>query len=141
MIAAGTSTEEIFERMTGEQPWMVVVPDLGEFFQTVYSPPAKSMKLDKVMEMLCDKGYLHNIYFFSAMSADQRSALTAYPLFQILLREKHGVHLGGNVDKQMIFEFDALSYREKQALPKKAGFGLIPATDEETVRQIVIPKA
>lgn len=141
MIAAGTSTEEIFDRMAAEQPWMVVVPDLGEFFQTVYSAPAKSMKLDKVMEMLCDKGYLHNIYFFSAMNADQRSALTAYPLFQILLREKHGVHLGGNVDKQIVFEFDALSYREKQALPKKVGFGLIPATDEETVRQIVIPKA
>ena len=140
-IAAGKSTDEIFELMSTEQPWFVILPDLGEFFQTIYSTPSKSMKLDKVLEMLTDKGYLHNIYFFSAMNADQRSTLTTYPMFQFLLREKHGVHLGGNVDKQMIFEFDALSYRDRQAIPKKAGFGLVPATDDDLVRQIVIPKA
>lgn len=140
-VAAGTNSEEIFAQMAKEPLWFVILPDLGEFFQTVYSDPAKAMKLDRVLEKLCDKGYLHNIYLFSAMNADQRSSLTGYPLFQILLREKHGVHLGGNVDKQMIFDFETLSYRERQALPKKVGFGLVPATDEETVRQIVLPKA
>ena len=140
-IAAGKSTDEIFDLMSSERPWFVILPDLGEFFQTVYSMPSKSMKLDKVLEMLTDKGYLHNIYFFSAMNADQRSSLTTYPMFQLLLREKHGIHLGGNVDKQMVFEFDTLSYRDRQSISKKAGFGLVPATDDDLVRQIVIPKA
>ena len=63
------------------------------------------------------------------------TGMRAYDLFT---RYKQGLHFGGNVAAQRIFNFDYIPYME-QSRTEKPGIAMLPASEEETVRKVAVP--
>ena len=58
--------------------------------------------------------------------------------YEAFIRSKMGVHFGGNVAAQRIFEFGNMPFSE-QAAVDKAGIGTIPPTESAPYCKIVVP--
>ena len=56
--------------------------------------------------------------------------MTGRGVFEALREEAYGIHLGGMINEQMVFEFSELSFSQKN-LSKKAGEGDVPFVSEE----------
>ena len=138
MVAAGAGEEEQFVRMSQEQPWLVVIPDLVTFVSFAMAPQASALNVDKAMENLIGKGFMHNIFFVIALNQDNRSKVAGLPLYEEFVKEKCGIHLGGNVAAQQLFEFQGMQFKE-QNLIEKPGVGLIPPINGEPFRRVVLP--
>lgn len=75
----------------------------------------------------------------SAYNQDQYTEVIGKPLYENLVRAKTGIHLGGNVSAQRVFEFSYIPYMQ-QSKVQKAGMGMIPSTnEEEKTQKVVIP--
>ena len=113
------------------------IPDLGDFIQNVKNPENFG-DAKPFIENLLDKGSLHNVYWFAALQPDDVSKLGGTRIYDLFIRYKTGMHFGGNVSSQRIFNFDYVPYNE-QTKAMKAGIGLVPYHEEETVHRVVIP--
>ncbi len=130
--------EEVFTQMSCETPVFLFIPDMEWFLDTVYASP-HGMK--GFVETLFNKGSLHNIYFVGVLPVDKKGAVGAYQAFQYFVRDKNGIHFGGNVIKNSMLSFDYLSYQE-QNKPQKPGIGMLPdIAGEHPVEKIVVPLA
>lgn len=87
---------------------------------------------------LIDKGTLHNIYFFACMTPDARNRLMGKELFDYFVRDRRGIHFGGAVSQQRLFEFEGMSMAE-QAAPEQPGVGAIPPAGNDSYHRIITP--
>ena len=72
---------------------------------------------------------------------DKKGAVNGYQAFQYFVRDKNGIHFGGNVMKNSMLSYDYLSYQE-QNKPQKPGIGMLPdIAGEHPVEKIVVPLA
>ena len=129
--------EEIFERMSKEQPYFIFIADLSWFVPFVYGA---EKDMSGFLENIIQKGFLHNIYFISEMSLENREQAAGYALYESFVGHKTGIHLGGRTIDNTVLTFDYLSYVE-QSRSEKNGIGQIPDSMEESTRKIVIPLA
>lgn len=136
-IQANMSDEEIYLDMREFPAKYLFLPDLGSFIQNVKNPEnfgdAKSF-----IENLLDKGSMHNVYWFAALQPEDVSKLGGTKIYDLFIRYKTGMHFGGNVSGQRIFNFDYVPYTE-QTKSLKAGIGCVPYQEEESVQKVVIP--
>ena len=136
-IQASLSDEEIYTDMKNFTAKYFFIPDLGDFIQNVKNPENFG-DAKPFIENLLDKGSLHNVYWFAALQPDDVSKLGGTRIYDLFIRYKTGMHFGGNVSSQRIFNFDYVPYNE-QTKAMKAGIGLVPYHEEETVHRVVIP--
>ena len=138
-IKEGFEDEEIFEKMQDEEKVFLFVADLTEFIKHVYSPSEGIQAMSGFLENITDKGYLHNVFWISAYNQDTYLEVVGKKVYENMIRAKCGIHLGGNVSAQRIFEFSYIPYMQ-QNKSQKAGIGMLPSTDEEeTTQKVVIP--
>ena len=90
------------------------------------------------MSNLFEKGFLHNIYFVACLNQDQRMDLMGKAVFEQFIRARKGIHLGGGVTAQRIFDFNGMPFSEQSAV-EKPGVGAVPPCDNEPYHRIVIP--
>ena len=115
----------------------LILPDLGDFIQNVKNPENFG-NAGPFIENLLDKGSMHNVYWFAALQPEDALKLGGTRMYDLFIRYKTGMHFGGNVSSQRIFNFDHIPYNE-QSKTMKTGIGLIPYQEEETVHKVVIP--
>lgn len=141
LLEQGLDEAEIFEQMKTEIPIFIFAANLAEFMQMVYKPVDSPGNMSGFLENILEKGSLHHIYFIGCLQTEDHSALTAYKGYNLFVSYKKGIHLGGNVNQQRIFDFQNISFAQQSRSMKK-GRGYVPDEEEESLgREVVIPLA
>lgn len=141
MIEAGYDEEEIFEKMNAEEPIYIFLADLGEFLQMVYKPDAGVGNMSGFVENIMEKGAIHNIYFFGCLKVEDQSILASYKAYGLYVSYKKGIHLGGNLTAQKLFNFHNINFAQQSKTMKK-GQGYTPDYEEESIGiEVVVPLA
>lgn len=128
---------EIYERMSDERPIFIFISDMSWFITQVYTG---EHKMNGFVENLIEKGRLHNIFFFGVAGLEQCSEIDYQKAFKMFIKEKTGIHFGGNVAGNRIFNYESISYKE-QSKVYKAGIGITATPLEEHCNTIVVPLA
>lgn len=140
-IENGMTDSEIYEQMSKTQPIFIFVSDISSFLDSVYHPDGKIGNMSGFFENIIEKGFLHNIFFFACINTDDAVNIGGYKVYQYFVSYKTGVHLGGNVSAQRIFNFQNIHYTQMSKTSKK-GVGLTPSREDEAIAQkIIIPLA
>lgn len=141
MIEEGADEERIYREMYSETPVYIFLSDLKEFFKLIYSADAEVGNMSGFMETIMAKGPLHRIYFFGCLKVEDAISLMSYKAYQSYISYKKGIHLGGNLSTQKIFNFQNIPYAELSKAMKK-GFAYAADEEDETIGiQIVVPLA
>ena len=107
----------------------------------VYSPDEGVGSMSGFVENILEKGSLHNIYFIGSLRVEDESVLTAYKAYHFFTGYKKGMHLGGSLSAQKIFNFQNISFAQQSRVTKK-GMGYVPDDEEESNGiEVVVPLA
>lgn len=136
----GSDEDEIFEAMSKYKPWVIVISDLVDFVEMAYSPEGQRQNLGAALENLIGKGFMHNIYFVAGFNQDQRVNIMGQPVYEYFVHDRTGIHLGGNVGAQQLFEYNGMPFKD-QNIAEKPGVGLTPSNENENWRRVIIPLA
>ncbi|MCI6652981.1 MAG: hypothetical protein MSH11_06135, partial [Ruminococcus sp.] len=139
-IDQGMSYSQIFDKMSCFESIFILIDNLNEFFREIYSPTKGSQNYGEFIENIIEKGYLHNIYFFGCMNSDDYYDLYEYRAYKLFTEYKRGVHLGGYLSEQKIFDFDNLSYLESSKSMKR-GTGMASSEELNVAEKIIVPFA
>ncbi len=136
LLAQDLDEDEIYARMSEEQPIFIFISDLSWFVPFIYNA---EIDMKGFLENIIAKGQLHNIYFISKLSMEKKELVAGYAIYEHFSGFRTGIHLGGKVSENHKLSFDYMSFLE-QAKGEKAGIGQIPdAGDEKDVKRVVIP--
>ncbi len=139
LLEEGMSEEEIFGQMKNERPIFIYVADLSEFFRMVYKPDEGVGNMSGFVENILEKGSLHNIYFIGCLKTEDESTLPSYRAYVSFASYKKGIHLGGNLAGQKLFDFQNVPYAQ-QTKTMKRGIGYVPDEEEENIGiEVVVP--
>lgn len=141
LLESGVEEAEIFVQMSEELPIFIFLADIGEFIQMVYKPGEGVGNMSGFVENILEKGSLHNIYFIGCLKTEEQSLLAAYKSYHLFTGYKKGIHLGGNLATQKIFNFQNIAFVQQSKVSKK-GLGYVPEEEEESNgAEVVIPLA
>ena len=127
--------------MKKETPSFVFLDDLKEFFELIYGADEKVGNMSGFMENIMEKGSLHRIYFYGCLTTEDAISLTGYKAYRSFTGYKKGMHLGGNLNAQKLFNFQNINYAEMSRAAKK-GVGYAADEEDETSGiRIVLPLA
>ncbi|MDO5415639.1 MAG: type VII secretion protein EssC [Lachnospiraceae bacterium] len=137
-LSMGLEEPDIYSRLHEEKPYFIFIADLAAFTAAMHGPEGTRDNMFGAMSNLFEKGFLHNIFFFACLNQDQRMDVMGKDVFEKFIRAKAGIHLGGNVTAQRIFDFNGMPFAEQSAV-EKPGVGAVPPTDNEPYHKIMIP--
>ena len=140
--AEGYDEDELYDRMKDETPVFLFIEDLVHFTDQLYNPAEGNHRVSGFFETVSGKGWYHRIYFFAGLSQEEAGTVRNRPFYENMVRDKNGIHFGGNVAGQQLLRFDYISsFKEQSALlPPEQG---LPATGDGRIRpaRILIPAA
>ena len=140
LIAAGYDEDEIYNEMKKYVPIYLFIDDLNDFLRVAYNPSEGVGSVSGFLENIAEKGYLHNIFIIAGLDQTKTAQSIGYQAFASITSYKAGIHLGGNVAAQRLFDFPSISYQE-QTKVSKPGTGWLVSTDyESSAIEVVIPK-
>lgn len=128
---------EIFERMCKETPIYFFISDLEWFVNLIYNA---QLDMRGFLENILEKGRLLNIYFIGVISLEKVPMIDYQRIYELFAGYKTGIHFGGNVAENHIYNFDAIPYKE-QTMLLKPGIGFISSRLNGEVQQIIVPLA
>ena len=124
-----------------EKPVVIFAADLGAFFRKVYQPEENVGSMSGFLENILEKGRLHGIYFFGCLNVEDETTLLSYKAYKHYISYRKGIHLGGNLPMQKVFNFQNISYNTVSKVMKK-GMGYVPDAEDDTIGlQVVVPLA
>lgn len=139
LLEQGLTDEEVYSRMQRFEPVFILIADFGDFLNSVYHPSDSIQNMSGFFENIFEKGYLHNVYFFTCINTDNTSSVLGLKAYTLFTSYKTGVHLGGNLSAQRIFNFSNIHFSLMSKQMKK-GEGLVPNREDDTVAEkIIIP--
>jgi len=59
-------------------------------------------------------------------------------VYEMFIRDKKGVHFGGNPAAQRILDFEYMKFAERTKTAKP-GIGMLPGSEDETTEKVVVP--
>lgn len=140
-IKDGMEDDEIFNVMQTETPYFIFIADIIAFIDEVYHPKNPNLHMEGYLENITEKGFLHNFYFFGCINFDNASKLFGLKMYSNMMSYKTGIHFGGYVNSQKLFQFTNIPFSQANK-PMKTGLGLIPGEDDiSQSQQVVIPLA
>lgn len=128
---------DIFNRMSEEEAIYFFISDLEWFVNLICN---SEVDMRGFLENILEKGRLLNIYFVGVISLENIATVDYQRIFELFVTHKKGIHFGGNVGENRIFNFDAVPYKE-QAVLYKAGVGMISNRLNGSVQQVIVPLA
>lgn len=141
LLENGLDEADIFEQMKEERPIFIFAADIGEFFKMVYKPEAGVGNMSGFLENILERGSLHHIYFMGCLKVEDESLLMSYKGYNLFVSYKKGIHLGGNLAGQKIFNFQNIAYAQQTKTMKK-GMGYVPKDEEDSIgMEVVVPVA
>lgn len=92
------------EALKQEVPVYILIDQFTGLAEQIYNP-ANPEALAPLAELLLQKGKGFGIYFFGGFdSTGSRQAMNR-PLCKLFTKEKQGIHLGGHLERQRLFEY------------------------------------
>jgi len=119
--------------MADERQMVILIHDFGAFLSTIYSDTRNMYSFFENMVKLGDN---HKVAIFACISREDSSSYSGRPVYVGFTSWKDGLHLGGQVDNQRIFEFDITPSERLRKLTAGCGHTI---ADEKTV-VIVTPE-
>ncbi len=139
LLEQGAEEDELYAAMRREPAWLIVIDDLVNFVERANRSDARARNLDGALANLIGAGFLYNIYFVAGLDQSTRGKVSGTPVYEEFVKDKNGIHLGGSVSSQGLFEFTGMPFSE-QGKPEKPGVGLAPPRDGETYRRVILPQ-
>lgn len=136
--AAGKTNEEIYEEIQQFKKIIIVISNLKDFVKKVHHPEEGIGDMVPFLNTLLEKGATHNVFWIAGFNQDEAADLAGYKIYNAFIKDKNGMHLGGNVSAQRILNFDYVPYMEQSKTVKK-GIAMLPSNDEETTTTVVLP--
>lgn len=139
---AGCSDEEIYGQMKEEENIFIVIDDLAAFTEGLYKEREEGPSVSGFFETFSDKGWYHQIFLFAGFNQDDRFTVQGRGFYENVIRDRNGIHLGGNAGSQQLLNFDYLSSFREQNQAEPTGIGLL-AVGEGRMKtgKVVIPNA
>ena len=137
LLDSGMDENDVGLRMSEEKPIFIFVDNLADLINMVYRPAAGVAPMSGFFENIIEKGKLHNIYFIAGLRVEDESMLLGYKGYSHFIADRSGIHLGGNLPGQKIFNFQNIPFQASSRSLKK-GFGHI-SMEEDEGELIVIP--
>lgn len=128
---------EIFERMSQEKPIFILISDFAWFISLVCE---SEFDMRGFLENILEKGRLHNIYFIAYIKLEEAMDISHQELYRLFVGHKTGIHFGGNVGENRIYNYDAVPYQEQSEI-LKPGIGYTAGVMSTDVMKIVVPLA
>lgn len=139
LMKLGMEQEELAEQMNREKQMFIFIADIVPFVQKVYQPGTGIGAMNPYLENILEKGMHHGIYFFGVVNPEQVSQITGMQVYRKMISYQCGIHLGGNLSAQRVFQFQNIPYQQ-QSKTTKPGIGLAADYEEpETANKIVVP--
>ncbi|MBR0091361.1 MAG: hypothetical protein IJP92_06660, partial [Lachnospiraceae bacterium] len=141
LIKEGVSEDEIYAEMSSFEPLYLFIGKLSSFITQVEKTKDETdvQDVSGFVGNILDKGDLIHVYWFADFNTDESVSMNGKTLYNMIIKRKTGLHLGGNVASQNIFSFNYMPFSE-QSKSLKAGIGLVPEGDDEMrTRRVVIP--
>ncbi len=135
---SGQTDEEIYDGMQRYRKIVILIGNLVEFVKHIDTPEEGIETMMPFVSNLLDRGAGHNVYWFACLNQDNVSEVSGQSAFEYFVRDKVGIHFGGNVDAQRILDFDYVKFSDR---PKviKAGIGLLAQGNDEAATSVVVP--
>lgn len=131
------SYEEVYKKMQEFKKIFIFIWDLPEFILKAENPGGEIGNMSPFLCNILDKGYLHNVFWFAIYNQEDKSKILGNEINRLFVRDGVGIHFGGKVEEQQLFNFDYLNYADRmKAL--KPGIGMLPEHDDNT-SQVVVP--
>lgn len=137
LISQGVEQDELAEKMNQEKKIFIFVSDMPAFIQSVYNPADSNKSMKAYLENITEKGSYHAFYFIGTLNQDEVSSVSGYKMYQNMISYKTGIHLGGNISAQRMFQFSNIPFQD-QSKPSKPGVGLIPSVEDPGAAQNVV---
>ncbi|MBR2729513.1 MAG: type VII secretion protein EssC, partial [Lachnospiraceae bacterium] len=141
LIESGMDEADIAAKMMEEKPIFIFIADMNDFMTMVYKKEAGIGDVSGFLENIMEKGSMHNIFFFACLRIEDDMGLRGYRAYNHYCSYKKGIHLGGNLQGQKIFNFQNIPFNQASKTLKK-GFGHMSSDEEEGIGiDVVIPLA
>ncbi len=137
-LSKGLTDSEIFKSMQKFKKRIIIIGNLPDFVNLVRRPGEEIDDISGFMCNLLDKGAIHNVYWFAQLNQDNSSEVAGINTYMSFVKEKNGIHFGGNVAGQRLLTYDHVAYAN-QNKKLAAGIGMLPTNDDETVETVVVP--
>lgn len=128
-LAEGFEGEALYEKMQKEKAVYIFVSDMDSFVGAVYKKLPDGAGMEAFVENVAEKGMMHNIYFIGCVKSEEESLLMAKKVFKCFAENGTGIHLGGNLSAQRVFQFSNLNMTQ-QSKPLKPGIGFVPSEED-----------
>ena len=137
LLAEGLSEDALFERMQQEPLILICAADMAAYLRDVYTPLPNGAGMQGFVENISEKGRFHNIYFFGCIRSEDEAEQLGKKAFRCFADNMAGIHVGGNLTAQRIFNFTNIPYLQ-QGKPVKPGSGLVPLREDSSIAETVI---
>lgn len=115
----------------------LVIEDMKEFQEAVYRSYDGKETFYSIMEEFLKRGKGHGIYFFGGMDPAVHYSIVGKTAGQRFLSYRTGIHLGGKLDQQKLYEFPMPLSKQMKPMDYNVGCYM----EEEEYRQIYVPAA
>ena len=142
LIKNNAEDSEIFAFMQKYGKVFIFVEDLPMFIERMQHPTEENIPANLIMnmEMIIERGALHNIFWFVTADKDNLGTVTATNLYKLFIRDKKGIHLGGMVHSTSVGGMNFENHDRKTLdSPRSAGRAMLPIDNETNVNEVVIP--
>lgn len=136
-VLKNLSDEEIYAEQLKFKSRFIMIANLAEFVLHVANPSGGIGSMSGFVDNLLEKGELHNVFWMACHTQDDNAKVAGRKTFELFIRDKKGIHFGGNVAAQRILDFGNVPFME-QNKTLKAGIGMLPA-NEERADKVVVP--
>lgn len=136
-LAEGLTDEELYAKMQEEKPIFICIASLAAYLTDVYRPLPDGASMQGFVENISEKGKYHNIFFFGCIRSEEESEHLGKKVFRCFVDNGTGIHLGGNLSAQRVFNFSNISFTQ-QSKAVKPGSGLTPSPEDSAAAETVI---
>lgn len=137
MLEAGSSDSEIYAAMAQFVPIFILIADLNRFLTEAYVKKEDVLEIKGFLENITKRGSLHHVYFIGCINTDETEDVSILPAYRSMASYRTGMHLGGNLGAQQLYDFQNIHYQDLSKSEKK-GVGQTPMAEDETLAQRVI---
>ena len=102
--------------------FLYLLPEYGRLCDAFYTKQYQKETETYLNGILGENG-LHKV--IAIVRKEDMGMLAGRPLFEVLIQEAYGIHMGGALESQSLFDFSEISFSRK-SIVKKAGCGTVP---------------
>lgn len=136
----GLITGDIYKEMQIEQRYFIFIEDFSGWVTLNYVNQLLQ-GAEQLVQNLIERGSLHNIYFVAEYDTKNYGEVAGRGIYKAFVDYKTGIHFGGCVGGQRLFDFSYVPYKE-QDKGMKAGVGMLPlmeTDDESEYGKVIVP--